>query len=74
MARIRDGVAMPGDLNFVLSCIVDEYLVGAGVNYTKLNDVMGVLACMQAEVYRRIAAPYEDQKLAENGDVFQCLS
>jgi hypothetical protein len=37
--------------------------------YERLNRAMGVLACVQAEFYRRVAAPYEDQKIAENGDV-----
>lgn len=39
------------------------------VRYEKINRAMGVLACVQAEFYRRVAGPYEDQKIADNGDV-----
>ena len=63
----------PGHLNYLLSIEVDNYLNHKGVSYTSLNDVMGVLACIQAEVYRRIATPYELKKLVENGEVFTCL-
>ena len=30
---------------------------------------MGVLECCKLEFYRRVAAPYEDIKIEENGDV-----
>ena len=62
-----------GHLNYQLSMIVDEYLFEHGVSYASLNDVMGVLACMQQEIYRRIAAPLENSKIEQNGDVFTCL-
>jgi broad-specificity NMP kinase len=41
-----------------------------GFNYTNVNSVMGVLSCVSAELYRRLAAPYEDRKIKENGDVY----
>lgn len=59
-----------GDLNYLISKLVDEYLFRTGVRYDTLNTVAGVLACAQMEVYRRITAPYEDTKIKENGDVF----
>ena len=39
------------------------------LSYFNLNRAIGMLACVQAELYRRVVAPYEDQKIAENGDV-----
>ena len=30
----------------------------------------GALRCAQMEFYRRVAAPYEDKKIQENGDVY----
>lgn len=33
--------------------------------------VMGAFRCAQQEFYRRVAVPYEDSKIAENGDVYQ---
>lgn len=59
-----------GELNFVLAAHIDNYLVNHTVSYTSINDVIGVLECLKLEVYRRIAAPYEDKKISENGDVF----
>jgi hypothetical protein len=38
--------------------------------YTNINTAIGILACIQKELYRRVAAPYEDKKCEINGDVF----
>jgi len=75
-ASLEDGrkATKPGELNFLISELVDNYLMGRGVSYTSLNEVIGVLACVQAEIYRRVAAPYEDKKQSENGDVFKSVS
>jgi hypothetical protein len=62
--------ASPGELNFVISNAVKRYLDDLGISYRHLNDVLGVLTCVQHEVYRRLAAPYEDRACEENGDVF----
>ena len=60
-----------GELNFVITSLIDTYLRGrGGVRYLHLNEVIGVLECTKLELYRRIAAPYEDRKIAENGDVY----
>lgn len=37
--------------------------------YFNYNRAMGVLSSIQAEWYRRDVAPYENDKIAENGDV-----
>jgi hypothetical protein len=59
----------PGELNFQVTCLIDQYLAGH-LDYQAINDVVGVLTCAKLEVYRRIAAPYEDQKIDLNGDVY----
>lgn len=59
----------PGELNFQISSLCDGYLAG-NLDYQAINDVQGALACVMHEVYRRLAAPYEDQKLELNGDMF----
>lgn len=60
-----------GELNYKISTLVDQYISGhGGVNYGNINAVLGVLTAVQLELYRRLAAPYEDKKMAENGDVF----
>ena len=60
----------PGELNYLMSQLIKSYLAMRGLNYTSLNDVIGVLDCIKMEVYRRIAAPYENTKMSEHGDVF----
>ncbi len=61
-----------GELNYVISRLVWKYIAKryGKVSYQAINDVVGVLACAQAEFYRRIAAPYEDRKILANGEVF----
>jgi hypothetical protein len=62
----------PGELNYMISKTVDEYLVRKGtLRYAHLNEVIGALECAKLELYRRIAVPYEDQKITESGDVYR---
>lgn len=61
-----------GELNYLLTKLVDDFLTEKGeLRYSHLNEVMGALECAKLELYRRIAAPYEDQKLSQNGDVYR---
>jgi hypothetical protein len=60
-----------GELNFLFTTILIEYLKNkGGVGYQTINDILGALEGTKLEFYRRIAAPYEDQKIKENGDVY----
>lgn len=64
--------ASAGELNYLVTKLVDGYLTDkGGVRYAHLNEVIGVLECAKLEVYRRLAAPYEDAKMAETGDVYE---
>jgi len=40
------------------------------LNYQTINDIIGALEGAKLEFYRRIAIPYENAKLTENGDVY----
>lgn len=61
-----------GELNFAITVIVDNYLQDqGGIRYAHLNEVVGAMECAKLELYRRLAAPYEDRKIAEAGDVYQ---
>lgn len=61
-----------GELNFAISALVDAYLKDKGpIRYANLNEVVGALDCAKLELYRRVAVPYEDQKIDENGDVYE---
>ena len=63
----------PGELNYAITSIIDDWLKRKGVRYASINLAIGVLECAKLELYRRVAAPYEDKKMEENGDVYECL-
>ena len=60
-----------GELNYAVTRLVDRYLSEKGLRYQHVNEAIGVLECAKLELYRRIAAPYEDKKIREEGDVYQ---
>ena len=59
---------MAGNLNYIFSCILDRLY--RPLNYAKINEVMGLLTCIQHEYYHRVARPYEEFKMNTEGDVF----
>jgi len=60
-----------GELNYLISRALNEYiLMHGGLRYNTINDCIGVLECAKLELYRRVAAPYEDKKIEENSDVY----
>lgn len=60
----------PGELNYKITCLILNYIETKGLKYSTINDIVGVLDCAKMEFYRRIAIPYEDKKIEENGDVY----
>lgn len=59
-----------GELNYVITKLIDEYISRKGKNYAVLNEAIGVLECAKQELYRRVVTPYEETKIIENGDVY----
>lgn len=57
-----------GRLNYVVTRMVIN-LMGPP-KYWKIALYCGVLANIASEFYRKLAIPYEDKKIAENGDVY----
>lgn len=62
--------AVAGNLNYVVSRLCARVLERE-TNYARLNELVGALECAKLELYRRVAAPYEDRKAAENGEVYE---
>ena len=60
--------ALDGEVNYTITRILDA-LYGMG-GYYVFNRAMGVVDCVGREFYRRKVAPYEDEKVLENGDVY----
>ena len=70
-SNLTMGVAQDvGELNYQITCLVDNFISRKRLKYSEINSVIGVLECAKMELYRRIAAPYEDEKCKENGDVY----
>ena len=64
-------VAMnPGQLNYIFTEVVQEYLHGNGLCYQTINDIIGALEQAKDEFRRRVVHHYEDRKIEENGDVY----
>jgi len=64
-----------GELNFAITALCIEYLQARKEHngewrYQELNDVLGALEGAKLEFYRRVAVPYEQKKIRENGDVY----
>lgn len=72
----RDAVAngevpqSAGELNYAISALLDEYVDEHGLSYSVIADIKAATEGAKLEFYRRVAAPYEDLKIEQNGEVF----
>lgn len=60
----------PGEMNYVITRVCIGYIKRHGMKYQTFNDILGVLAAVPMEFYRRLICYYEDMKVTENGDIF----
>jgi hypothetical protein len=56
-----------GDINYTFSRILGGIM--GDVTYPKIATITGVLENIKQEYYRRVASPYEDKKIVQNGDI-----
>ena len=56
-----------GELNYLITKII---LAKEPQTYTEYNALVGVLSSVKTEFERRGVAIYEDEKIKENGDVY----
>jgi len=59
------------EFNFMISTAIADILDEKGMSYTNGANIIGCLECIKLELYRRVLSPYEDQKMKENGDVYE---
>lgn len=69
-ARILAKEGTAGRMNYCISSMINMMIEKKGLSYSNLNEIVGALECIKIELYRRVAAPYEDLKIQENGDVY----
>lgn len=60
--------SMAGNLNYLFSSVINR--VYSNPRYDDINEAVGVLECCKLELYRQVAVPYEDQKMFDNGSVY----
>lgn len=58
-----------GELNYAISQLLIQYILAHRLSYSTINDCLGALEGAKQEFYRRVAVPYEEKKIAENGDL-----
>lgn len=67
--RIESFITDAGSLNYACTVLARRLAKKRGDNYAAKNEAFGALQSCAAEFYRREMADYEDDKMAENGDV-----
>ena len=63
----EDVLSLLGDINYVFSRVLSNLL--GDISYSKIAMATGVLENIKQEFYRRVAEPYEKQKIIQNGDI-----
>jgi len=58
-----------GTFNYAVTRLSHLMLKEKGMRYANINELIGAMECMKLELYRKLAGPYEDIKLVENGPV-----
>lgn len=66
---IVDEKSKAGLLNYSITRLIHGIYNLDNPSYEKINSAIGVLECAKQELYRKKAAPYEEEKILENGDV-----
>lgn len=67
---IIEEVTNSGELNFAITQIISDYFTSTTQDYRSINDILGALEGAKNEFYRRVAVPFEERKIKENGDVY----
>lgn len=52
-----------GELNYMISMLISEFLETHGKNYANIAQVLGALEGAKFEFLRRVVGPYEDEKI-----------
>lgn len=58
-----------GEVNYVFTRLLTEASVFKPTCYSSINAALGVLAAVGHEFYDRLAGPYEEGKMVQNGDL-----
>lgn len=60
-----------GELNYAITMLMHYYVTYMyGESYASISEALSACHEAEAEFRRRRLVPYEDKKIAENGDIF----
>lgn len=65
--QLEEGSA--GECNYIITRLLHRFIEIDGKCYDTLNTAIGILEAAKLELYRTIAAPYENKKAQQNGCV-----
>lgn len=63
----------PGQLTYLLTKVILAYLSRCGPRFQTYAEALGAISATEHELYRRQVSVYEDQKIAQNGDVYPAV-
>jgi hypothetical protein len=74
--HLSQNIHTMGEMNYCVTMLISNFVedinkVEGKVGYHHYNQLIGVLECAKLELYRRLVTPYEDIKIADNGDVYR---
>jgi len=58
-----------GNLNYLNFWLIKNWIKENGKKYWIFALFVGTLVCCVLEVYRKLVAPYEEEKIKDSGDV-----
>jgi hypothetical protein len=64
------GLRVDGIVNYVITRLLLGIFFDHAPRYTDIERAVSTLECAKLELYRRVAAPYENIKAKQNGDVY----
>ena len=59
-----------GELNYAMATSAADYVRAKGLSYQTIAEVIAAFEGAKAEFYRCVAAPYEQGKREENGEIW----
>ena len=57
-------------MNYTICRLLKGIYPDREYRYKMINRMLGVLACVTAEIYRRVVSPMETDAIERNGDIF----
>ena len=67
--ELTDLIKAKGDLNYAICELVGRLILKTKISYTQISEWIDGVDGAENELRRRMLDPYENLKIAENGDV-----